>query len=65
MENYFSDSTILYDIIYDQLELSSDVFVGDSKLEALLAKYQQKGIIFFLDIVLNHTSFDSEWIKEN
>ena len=26
---------------------------------------KKQGAIFFIDIVLNHTSFDSEWIKSN
>jgi len=31
----------------------------------VLEQFQKENIIFFIDIVLNHTSFDSDWIKEN
>ena len=31
----------------------------------MLAPLKHEGVAFIIDIVLNHTSFDSEWIKSS
>lgn len=59
-----------YYSISDQLDLCRDVFSGTTaekyqQLKDVLTKFQKNGIVFFIDIVLNHTSFDSPWIKRN
>jgi len=31
----------------------------------VLTPLKAKGMVFFVDIILNHTSFDSDWVKDS
>jgi hypothetical protein len=35
----------------------------NAQLKSVLEEMKKEGMVFFIDIILNHTSFDSEWIK--
>ena len=57
-----------YYSIGDQLKLSPDLFPGEDKYKELgdfVNDFKKKGVTFFVDIVLNHTSNTSEWIKDD
>ena len=34
-------------------------------MNKILTELKSKGVVFFIDIVLNHCSFDSEWIRDH
>jgi glycogen debranching enzyme len=53
--------------IKDQLRLNSEVFSGATlaDLKKVLGHLHEKGVLFFVDTLLNHTSFDSEWLNDN
>lgn len=59
-----------YYSLFSHLDLSEDLFTGTreekyKQLETVLLCLKQKGIIFFVDIILNHASFDSEWVSDD
>lgn len=52
------------------MDLSDDLFFGNKEekkkqLVQILDELKKKGVVFFVDIVLNHCSFDSEWIRDH
>lgn len=58
-----------YYSLKDHLDLSDDLFEGNKEekreeLIEILSGLKKKGVVFFIDIVLNHCSFDSEWIRD-
>jgi glycogen debranching enzyme len=63
----FSNS---YYAIKNQLELDDRLFSGKQKekekqMLGVLEPLRKEGVAFIIDIVLNHTSFDSEWIQSS
>lgn len=59
-----------YYSIADQHQLNPQLFPMESKeryseLETFVKEYNDRGIYFFVDIVLNHTSTNSKWLLDD
>ncbi len=59
-----------YYSLKDHLDLSDDLFSGrkeekKEQLKQVLDGLKKQGVVFFIDIVLNHCSFDAEWIRDH
>ena len=59
-----------YYSLKSHLDLSSDLFTGNrqekyEQLGTILKKLKDERVVMFVDIVLNHTSFDSDWVKQS
>lgn len=57
-----------YYSLKSHLELSDQLFSGskeekNAQLASVMEQLKKEGMVFFIDIILNHTSFDSEWIQ--
>jgi glycogen debranching enzyme len=57
-----------YYSLKSHLELSDYLFEGSAEeknrqLQSVLEPLKKEGVAFIIDIVLNHTSHDSEWVQ--